>query len=125
MADANILLLKAQRDAVERASGGAILQLNNELSTLVINAAELAEKQVAVENEMAKFREMADPQNPTRLEMLKARIAMAKEQLADAERRLAELRRDTPPGLRQISLRPLEEALLGEGAESAEEESQP
>jgi hypothetical protein len=119
LADANVLLLRAKRDAVERASGGAILELNNELSTLVIKSAELAEKQKAVKTEISKISHHIDPKIPVRIEMLKTRIALAKEQLADAERRLSELRQDTPPGLEQITLRPLEEALLGDDAEAA------
>lgn len=117
LVEARVTLLKAQRDASDRAQGSILAVLNDELSTLAIKAAELAEKQKAVENEVRRFVGKSDPKIPVELEMLKTRIALAKEQLAEAERRRAELERDAPPEPEQITLRPLEEALLGEGAE--------
>jgi chromosome segregation ATPase len=116
-AAARAQLIRAQREAGAQSHGAVIQELNNELSTLMIKTAELAEKKKAIETEISSLREMTVPRHVAEIEMLKARIELAQEQLAEAERRVSELQRNSPPALEQITLRPLEEALLDEGGE--------
>lgn len=121
--EARITLLKAKREASERAQGSALAGLNNELSTLTINAAEIAEKQKSIEEQIARLRERTNPQRVAELEMLKTRAELALAHLKEAEVLRAQLDRELPPVLQQITIRPLEEALLGDDAEAPPAES--
>jgi hypothetical protein len=117
-AAAQAQLIRAQREAGGRADGAFIQELNNQLSTLMINAAELAEKQKAFGEQIAMLRERINPQRVAESEMLKARVQLAQQHLVEVEQRFAQLDRQELPELLQITIRPLEEALLGDEAEA-------
>jgi hypothetical protein len=56
IAEAKIELLRAQREAEDRLSGGALRELNNELSKLLVEAAKVAGQQKQLEQIIAELR---------------------------------------------------------------------
>lgn len=116
-AAARAQLIRAQRE-VGQSDGAMIQELNNELSTLAINSAEQAELRRALEEQIEMLRKSTNPQLLAELDLLKTRVQMIQQQLIEAEGKIAQLERERPSELQQVTIRPLEEALLGEDAEA-------
>lgn len=113
-AEARIQLLKAQREATDRASGAALQQLNDELSTLMIQAAEFDEKIKATSEFVKELREQSGPRVWAEVDMVKERMGRVRSLLAETELALTELNNTPLAETKPIRIRSLEEALLGE-----------
>jgi hypothetical protein len=80
LARARIDLLTAKRDAVESASGPALRELNNELSRLVIQA---AENQGQRESVREMIRNLPSPDTQLQLSVLQKRSALLRQRLIE------------------------------------------
>jgi predicted transcriptional regulator len=116
LAEARIELLKAQRSAEDQDSGGVVRELNNELSKLVVQSAEIEAKQKSLEQIYAELHDalmssfrggLERVEVEARLESLRRRMFHIEESLTDLQSQGGE-----PGG--EITIRSLEEALLGD-----------
>ena len=114
LVNARISLIKAQREAADRASGAIIQGLNNELSALIVQAAEIEEKTEAVAALAEMLRERSAARVWVEMNALNDRVETLRNVLTQTEVSLMEFENNPLPETRPISLRPLEEALLGE-----------
>lgn len=120
LVEARIALLKAQRDAAERAQGTVLAELNNELSTLIVEAAELDEKSKALKELVAQLGGQASPRKVADVELLQAELRDAQVAVGNARQTMLAHAAQPRPTLEQITIRPLEEALFGDDAEAAD-----
>jgi hypothetical protein len=120
--EARIALLKAQRDAAERVQGSALGELNSELSTLIIETAELDEKSKALSEMVNKLQEHASPDNVADVELLERERRDAQDEVSNLRKQLRNHETQRPGDLEQITIRPLEAALFGDDAEAADAE---
>jgi hypothetical protein len=121
--EARIQLLKAERDAMDRAQGSVLVDLNNELSTLIVKDAELEEKRKSIERIVATLEEQASPDRIAEVELLESERRDAQDAVSNARRQLREHEGQRPGDLEQITIRPLEEALFGDDPEAPPAES--
>lgn len=119
LADARIQLLRAQREAVDHAQGDALLQLNNELSMLIIQSAELEATLKATEELAAELRAQASAERWSEMDLLRGRLDLAKSRLQAAEQAVFERENQPLPPLEEISIRPLDEVLAPEAEPAA------
>ncbi len=122
MANARIDLLKAQRAAADRASGGALEKFNDELSELIVRLAEIDARTGALEKLAEQLRDKTSVEVTTRRAVLVERLSMLKGELARV--RATQLDLDDMPdiGTESLSITPLDEA-LGLGADAGDGEN--
>jgi archaellum component FlaC len=112
LAQARIELFKAERAAVEQAHGAILRDLNDELSKLFVDAAELNARIEALGQIVAELRERTSVEVRVETATLEMQVNSLRERLSHVESELADL--DDVEDAEQISLRPLEEALAPE-----------
>ncbi len=116
LADARINLLTAEQKATTRAEGEVLRELNNELSMLIVQAAEF-EATIKTTNEIADdLRAKASADRWSQIDLLRGHVERAKRRLIEAEQALDAQEHVTvwPPN--EISIRPLDEVLAPEAA---------
>jgi predicted nucleic acid-binding Zn-ribbon protein len=112
LAEAKIELLRAQRDAEDRIGGGALRELNNELSQLLVEAAKVGGQQKQLEQIIGELREqvVATAKASMKLALLERELEAADSQRQPLEHQLASLKEQlTKLSAPQISLQPLVE----------------
>jgi hypothetical protein len=120
-AEARIQLFKALREAKERAGAPVLQELNNQLSMIVVQAAELEEKCKMMADLVARLRAQTDPGEWAEIDTLNDKLRRVRNLLAETELGLMEAANSPLPELKPIAIRPLEEALLGDVAEAETE----
>jgi hypothetical protein len=128
MAEARIQLLQAQRAAADRANGAVLQQLNNELSTLFIQSAEVEEKMKAMGELIQDLQKKSNTRAWAEIQDLNSRLRRIRNDQANVEASLKQMIPDpqgAPPPEKVIAIRPLEEALLGEDGEGADAGARP
>ena len=110
LAQARIDLLKSERDAEERAGGGALRALNDELSKLLIESAEIDAQRKKLEQIISdirsEFRDMA--RAIAQADSLKAQIKVLRKQQIDYDANIIDLKRQLDELAPQpVTLRPL------------------
>ncbi len=122
MANARIDLLKAQRGAADRASGGVLEKLNNELSNLIVQLAEIDARTGALEKLASHLRDQTSVEVTTQRAMLVERLSLLKGELARVQAKQLDLSDQPPIGIESLSITPLDEA-LGLGADAGNGEN--
>jgi hypothetical protein len=126
LAQARIELLRAQRSAVEGANGAILRELNNQLSQLIVEDAELRAKEESLAQTVAELREMTSAAVVAQTAQLEQRSLQLRSQLDSLEKALTDFELqvdDNSTG--EVTIRPLEEALLGLDVEADEGEGIP
>lgn len=122
MAHARIEFLKAQRAAAEQASGGVLRELNNELSNLIVRAAEIEARTQALDESAEILADQTSVRTTARREALQQKLKLLQQRLAQVEIDQAELESQDNEPPQEITIQSLDEA-LGLGVDAEEEES--
>jgi acetolactate synthase small subunit len=121
MANARVELLKARRAAMADAAGGVVQELNNELSRLIVQLAEIDARSKAVHEQVEKLRAATSVSNTTRAEQLTRKLMLLQRRVAELEEAKAQLESQAPPAAEEITITPLDEALSLSGDDEAPE----
>jgi hypothetical protein len=111
MARARVELLKAQRAATADAAGGVMQELNNELSRLIVQLAEIDARSKALDDQVETLRVLTSVSNTTRAEQSTRKLMVLQRRVAELEEAKAELESQAPPAAEEITITPLDEAL--------------
>jgi hypothetical protein len=124
LARARVEVLKAKRAAMAEAEGGVLKELNNELSHLFVQLAEIDARTKALEASAADLRDATSVGSTAARDTRERRLAALQNRLAQLENDQAELEAQGPPVAEEIKITPLDEALsLGGENETGANES--
>jgi hypothetical protein len=112
MARARVELLKAKRAATAEAAGGMLLELNNELSRLIVRLAEIDARSKALDPMIDTLREATSVRTTTKAKLLEEKLTGLHARLENIEDRRAILESESDPPAKEITITPLNEALL-------------
>jgi hypothetical protein len=135
MARARVELLKAQRAATTDAAGGVMQELNNELSRLIVQLAEIDARMKALEPTVVELREATSAGAAIRDGTLRENLTGFQTRLVNIESAIATLESDAQQTeMPEIRITPLDEALslgevneddVNEGVESGGDDNTP
>lgn len=119
VAAARVELLKAKRATASAAAGGALQELNNELSRLIVQLAEIDARTKGLESIKQSLREATSAGATVQASVLHERLAKLQGRLAEAEDSVEKLQSldSSPP--QQITITPLDEVLSLSGEEDS------
>jgi hypothetical protein len=126
LAQARIELFRAQRGAADQTAGAILQELNNDLSKLFVQDAELKARGDALENTVKELSARASVAVRTEIAGLQQSVKSLRERLAGIDDQAAELENKMPvPGadVGKITIRPLEEALAPDAAPANADEN--
>jgi hypothetical protein len=121
MANARVELLKARRAAMADAAGGVVQELNNELSRLIVQLAELDARSKALHEQVENLRVATSVSATTRADQLNHKLMVLQRRVAELEEAKAQLESQAPPTTEEITITPLDEALSLSGDDEAPE----
>jgi hypothetical protein len=121
MAKARVELLKAKRAAMADAAGGVMQELNNELSLLIVQLAEMDARAKALEATVSQLRETTSVRATTATETDRRRLSTLRRRLEELDDAKARLENNSPTVAEEITITPLDEALSLSGDDEAPE----
>jgi hypothetical protein len=114
LTDARLQLLRARREAVGGSEGDVLQQLNNELSMLIIQAAEIEATLHATAEMAEELKAKSSAERWSEMDLLRGRLDLAKNRLQAAELTVFDRENRPLPPQEEISIRPLDEVLAPE-----------
>jgi chromosome segregation ATPase len=111
LTDARLQLLRARREAVGGSEGDVLQQLNNELSMLIIQAAEIEATLHATAEMAEELKAKSSAERWSEMDLLRGRLDLAKNRLQAAELTVFDRENRPLPPQEEVSIRPLDEVL--------------